>query len=138
MAGAAWYTTGDTWQEGTHAVSQVTVALKILGGDADVDKFLQATRSDPTDLEAEAIVQKSKALAHEFEDVFMYGGISADAKKFSGLHTLCPSGQQVHAGSGSTAGAGKLVDLDSLIDLVRPGKPDLLLMSRRSRRQIST
>jgi hypothetical protein len=137
MAPAAWFNPGDTWSEGTQTVTEVTVALKILGGDADVDKFLQQSRSNPNDLEAEAVIAKSKALAHEWEDVTVYGDTSADAKKFDGLHKLVPSAQQVHAGSGSTGGAGKLIDLDQMIDLVRPGKPDALLMSRRTRRGIS-
>lgn len=137
MAPAAWFAAGDTWTEGTQTVTEVTVALKILGGDADVDKFLQQSRSNPNDLEAESVIAKSKALAHEWEDVTVYGDTGADPKKFDGLHKLVPAGQQVHAGSGATGGAGKLADLDAMIDLVRPGKPDALLMSRRTRRSIS-
>ena len=33
----------------------MTATLKILGGDADVDNFLQATYADPNDVEAEVI-----------------------------------------------------------------------------------
>ena len=137
LAPAAWYAAGDTWSEGTQTVTEVTVALKILGGDADVDKFLQQSRANPNDLEAEAVIAKSKALAHEWEDVVIYGDTAADAKKFDGLHKLVPTAQQLHAGSGSTGGAGALTSLDQLIDLVRPGKPDALVMSRRSRRGLS-
>ncbi len=137
MASAAWYNTGDTWSEGTHAVTEVTVALKILGGDADTDKFLQQSRSNPNDLEAESILAKSKAVAHEWEDTLVYGDTAADAKRFDGLHKLVPSAQQLHAGSGTTGAAGKLTDLDQLIDLVHPGKPDGLVMSRRTRRGLS-
>jgi hypothetical protein len=41
-----------------------------------------------------------------------------------------------HLGSGANGATLALDKLDSLIDLVRGGKPDLLLMSRRSRRKI--
>lgn len=41
-----------------------------------------------------------------------------------------------HLGSGANGAALTLTSLDKLIDLVRGGKPDLLLMSRRSRRKI--
>ena len=105
MAPAAWFAAGDTWTEGTQTVTEVTVALKILGGDADVDKFLQQSRSNPNDLEAESVIAKSKGLAHEWEDVTVYGDTGADPKKFDGLHKLVPAGQQVHAGSGATGGA---------------------------------
>lgn len=137
MASAAWYSPGDTWSEGTQTVTEVTVALKVLGGDADIDKFLRATRANPNDLEVEALIGKSKAVAHEWEDVAIYGDTSADAKKFDGLHRLVPSGQQLHAGSGTTPAAGSLSSLDQLIDLVKPGKPDALVMSRRTRRGLS-
>jgi hypothetical protein len=41
-----------------------------------------------------------------------------------------------HLGSGANGATLSLASLDKLIDLVRGGKPDLLLMSRRSRRKI--
>jgi len=41
-----------------------------------------------------------------------------------------------HLGSGANGGTLSLTSIDKLIDLVRGGKPDLLLMSRRSRRKI--
>lgn len=139
MATAAWYAPNETWSEGAPGVTEVTVALKILGGDADVDNFLKATRAQTNDLEAESIVGKAKALAHEWEDVAIYGDTAADTKKFDGIHKLINplTGQQTHAGSGTTGGAGKLTDLDATIDLVKPGKPDVLLMSRRTRRGLS-
>lgn len=139
MAGVGWYNVGDTWSESTHTVTEVTVALKILGGDADVDKFLAQTRANPNDIEAEAIIAKAKALAHEWESVAIYGSATADPKKFDGLHTMCTalSGQQVSMGSGTTAAAGTLAKLDEMIDLIKPGKPDVLVMSRRTRRGLS-
>ena len=41
-----------------------------------------------------------------------------------------------HHGSGANGGTLELGRIDKLIDLVRGGKPDLLLMSRRTRRKI--
>jgi len=137
----AWYAPNDTWGEDTQDATEVTVDLKILGGDADVDAYLQRTRSNPNDLRAEAIASKAKALAHAWQDVFIYGSETADSKKFDGLHRIITAdltGQQVHMGSGSTGAAGTLTKLDEMIDLIRPGKPDFLMMSRQSRRNIST
>ena len=53
MSGADFYSVGDTWVESTGTVTQHTAHTKILGGDADVDNYLKATRSNVQDLMAE-------------------------------------------------------------------------------------
>jgi len=53
MPAATFYDVGDSWTEATPTFTQVTTALRIMGGDADVDNFLQATYADPNDIEAE-------------------------------------------------------------------------------------
>lgn len=133
-ATAAFFAVGDTWTESVATYTEVTTALKILGGDADVDRFLQATRSNITDQEAAVLELKAKAVAHEFEDEFVYGDTAVDVKGFDALHKLCPAAQQVHMGSGTTGAALSLKKLDEMVDLVKPGKPDFLMMSRRTRR----
>ena len=137
MASAAFFDVGDTWTESTPTFTQVQATLKILGGDADVDQYIATTRSNVQDIEAAVLELKAKAVAHEFEDEFLYGDTAVDAKGFDGLHKLCPAGQQVHMGSGTTPAALSLKKLDETIDLVKPGKPDFLLMTRRTRRGIS-
>jgi hypothetical protein len=63
---AAFYDVGDTWTEGTPTFTQITAPLKIMGGDADIDRFLQQTYADPNDLEVEIIKKRAKSLAHLF------------------------------------------------------------------------
>ena len=136
MATAAWFTVGDTWTESTPTFNQVQATLTTLGGDADVDQYLQKTRSNVQDLAAVVLELKAKAVAHEFEDKFVYG--DGTSNTITGLHNLIGSGtQQVNQGSGTTPAALSLKNLDSMIDLIRPGKPDFLLCSRRTRRGIS-
>jgi hypothetical protein len=137
MASAAFFDVGDSWSESTPTFNQVQAALKILGGDADVDQYIATTRSNVQDIEAAVLELKAKAVAHEFEDEFLYGDTAVDAKGFDGLHKLVPAGQQIHQGSGTTPAALSLKKLDEMIDLVKPGKPDFLLMTRRTRRGIS-
>src|SRR6185503_17733396 len=137
MANAAFFDVGDTWTESTPTFTQVLATLKILGGDADVDQYVATTRSNVQDIEAAVLELKAKAVAHEFEDEFVYGDTAVDAKGFDGLHKLCPAGQQVHLGTGTTPAALSLKKLDEAIDLVKPGKPDFLVMTRRTRRGIS-
>ena len=137
MATAAFFDVGDTWNESTPTFTQVSATLKILGGDADVDQYIATTRSNVQDIEAAVLELKAKAVAHEFEDEFVYGAVALDPKGFDGLHALVPAGQQVHQGSGTTPAALSLKKLDEMIDTVKPGKPDMLLMTRRTRRGIS-
>jgi HK97 family phage major capsid protein len=125
LPSAAFFDVGDTWSESTPTFTQVQATLKILGGDADVDQYIATTRSNVQDIEAAVLELKAKAVAHEFEDEFVYGAVASDPKGFDGLHALVPGGQQVHQGTGSTPAALSLKKLDEMIDLVKPGKPEL-------------
>ncbi len=134
-----FYDVGDTWAESTPTFEQKTASLKIMGGDADVDNFLKATRSNIQDLEAAVVELKAKALRDKFEETLIYGNLTTNAKQFDGLRKLIDTttaSSQVIAmdGTGATLTLGKL---DELIDAVKGGKPDMLLMSRRSRRKIN-
>jgi len=134
-----FYDVGDTWAESTPTFEQVTANLKIMGGDADVDNFLKATRSNLQDLEAAVIELKAKALKDKFEETFVYGDSSSNAKQFDGIKKLVDTttaSDQVIA-VGDTGATLTLAKLDELIDAVKGGKPNMLLMSRRSRRKIN-
>jgi hypothetical protein len=139
LPGIDFYDVGDTWDESTPTFTQVTANLKIMGGDADVDNFLKATRNNVQDLQAAVIELKAKALRQKFEETFIYGDSSVNSKQFDGLKKIINTGQAgnqviVMGASGDTLTLDKL---DELIDAVKGGKPDLLLMSRRSRRKIN-
>jgi len=134
-----FYDVGDTWTESTPTFTQATAVLKIMGGDADVDNFLKATRSNLQDLQAAVIELKAKALKQKFEDTFIYGDTGVNAKSFDGLKKLINTGvassQLVAMGA---AGASLTLNkLDELIDTIKGGKPDMLIMSRRSRRKLN-
>jgi hypothetical protein len=133
-----FYDVGDEWAESTPTFEQITANLKIMGGDADVDNFLKSTRSNIQDLEAAVIELKAKALRDKFEEIFIYGD-SEGSNQFDGLRKLIDTesaGDQVIA-MGATGATLTLSKLDELIDAVKGGKPDMLLMSRRSRRKIN-
>lgn len=140
LPGIDFYDVGDTWYESTPTFEQKTANLKIVGGDADVDNFLKATRSNVQDLEAAVIEMKAKALRHKFEEIFIYGDSETSIKQFDGIRKLIDteseSGQVIAlSATGDTLTLDKL---DELIDAVKGGKPDMLLMSRRSRRKINS
>jgi len=134
-----FYDVGDIWAESTPTFEQKTANLKIMGGDADVDNFLKATRSNLQDLETAVIELKAKALRVKFEETFIYGDLATNPNQFDGLRKLVDTttaGDQLIA-MGATGATLTLDKLDELIDVVKGGKPDVLLMSRRSRRKIN-
>ena len=132
---AAFYDVGDTWVESTPTFTQATATLKILGGDADIDNFLKSTRSNIQDLEAAVVQLKSRAVQALFDDTFVNGDEVVNPDSFDGLDALVEAGQAVSMGV--NGGSLTLEKLDELVDKVRGGKPDLLLMSRRSRRSLN-
>ena len=139
LPGIDFYDVGDTWVESTPTFEQETAQLRIMGGDADVDNFLKSTRSNLQDLEAAVVELKAKALKDKFDEIFIYGDATASPKQFDGLRNLIDTtsaGDLViaMADAGATL---TLAKLDELIDAVKGGKPDMLLMSRRSRRKIN-
>jgi hypothetical protein len=139
LPGIDFYDVGDTWAESTPTFEQKTAHLKIMGGDADVDNFLKTTRSNIQDLEAAVVELKAKALKDKFEETFVYGDATTSPKQFDGIRKLIDTetaGDQLIA-AGESGATLTLSMLDELIDAVKGGKPDVLLMSRRSRRKIN-
>jgi len=134
-ATASFFDVGDTWTESTPTFAQITATLKIMGGDADIDNYLIATRSNVQDLEVAVIQLKAKAVQQLFEQTFITGDSVVNAKSFDGIDKLCESGQTLSMGV--NGGSLTLDKLDELVDTVKGGKPEILLMSRRSRRIIN-
>jgi hypothetical protein len=132
---AGFFDVGDTWTESTPTFTQQTVTLKIMGGDADIDNFLIATRSNLQDLEAAVVQLKAKAVQQLFEQTFVTGDATTNPKEFDGLDQLVDPTQDLSMGV--NGGSLTLDKLDELIDTVQGGKPDILLMSRRSRRIVN-
>ena len=135
-----FYDVGDVWAESTPEFTKPTATLAILGGDADVDNYLKETRSNIQDLETAVVEQKAKAMRHEFEKEFLYGNSATNSKQFDGIIKLidtATASDQVIA-MAATGATLTLAKIDQLIDAVKGGKPDLLLMSRRSRRKVQT
>lgn len=114
----------------------VSVTLKIINGDSDLDKFLRDTKSDVNDLNAYYVEAAAKALRRFILDAVIYGDAAAAAKQFSGLHKLtsAASPDMIVAPGGALALAAHL---DVAIDSVKPGKPDIIICNRAMRRRFS-
>src|SRR5690606_41465562 len=73
LTGVAWRGFNAAYPESTGAFARKSETLYILGGDADIDTFIQATYSNIEDQRAAQTALKVKALAYEFQDVFFNG-----------------------------------------------------------------
>ncbi len=137
-SGAQFYDVGDTWAESTPVITQATAALKILGGDADVDNFLKATRSNQLDLKGEVLDDKIKAVRETYLYNFYYGSVTAYPKQFDGLHKLISSTTYNTVHAGATAGTLlSIAKLQQAIDLITGWEPTHLVMPKTMRRLIN-
>lgn len=142
MSDAAFYQVGDTWVEGTSEVDQTTAVLRIMGGDADVDNFLKATRSDVNDLMKEQIDAKIKATRHLFHQSFFYGYTTGQPKYFDGMQYLVRSSTAPYnnvVACATASGTAILLSLERLekgVDLCKDGA-DLIVMTKTMRRAIN-
>src|SRR5438552_2064560 len=103
LSGAAFYAVNAVWAEGTGTFTQKTANLAILGGDADVDNFIQRTRSNVQDQRAIQTQLKAKSVARAFETTTIQGDSTVDTNSFDGLAKLTSSAQTLEVGA--TGGA---------------------------------
>ena len=151
MPTVSWLQPGDLIPENTGTIEQRTTNLYELIGDADTDKFKIATNplQNPESLDISA---KAKAMAHAFELAFIMGQTTtaSSSKEFKGLMRILAefesasttdldglNNSQVIPGH-ATSAALTMAMLDELVDAVKPGKPDCLLMSRRMNRKVTS
>nr|AFI44014.1 putative phage structural protein [Streptomyces sp. FR1] len=124
LPGVAFRSVNEAYTESTGTVNQKTESLVILGGDADVDRFIVRTRGNLNDQRATQTRMKVKAAAYKFQDTFFNGDVTVDAKSFDGLKKRLTGAQVIDAatnGMGPVAGGHDFFDvLDAAIARV-PG-----------------
>lgn len=91
------------YSESTGTINQKTETLVILGGDADVDTFLVATRGNLNDLRAQQTRLKVKAASHKYQDAFINGDVAVDANSFDGLKKRLTGNQVISMGTNGAA-----------------------------------
>lgn len=139
---AEWHAVNDDWSTSPAVTfTQKTATLAILGQNADVDNYVRQTRSNINDIESAIIELTAKAIKNELEDKLVYGDNTTYPNQFDGLAKLIATGSasdQLIAAGASGGASLTLAMLDQLCDAVKGGKPDLLLMCRKGRRQITS
>lgn len=119
LPGVAFRSVNEAYTESTGTVNQKSESLVILGGDADVDKFIVQTRGNLNDQRATQTRMKVKAAAYKFQDTFFNGDVTVDTKSFDGLKKRLTGAQVIDAatnGMGPVAGGHDFFDvLDAAI-----------------------
>lgn len=110
----------------------VTDSLTKIIGDAEVDEFIQATRSNTTDQKAVQIMSKVKSVGRQFSNTLVNG--DGTSESFNGLLDLLAAGQTINAGDNGAALSFTLLDelLDKVVD--KDGVVDYILMNGRTLR----
>ncbi|KDN73921.1 hypothetical protein DF19_41725 [Streptomyces olindensis] len=123
LPGVAFRSVNEAYTESTGTVNQKSESLVILGGDADVDKFIVRTRGNLNDQRATQTRMKVKAASYKFQDTFFNGDVAVDPKGFDGLKKRLTGAQVLDAatnGMGPVAGGHDFFDvLDTAIARVR-------------------
>ncbi|MFE5896851.1 major capsid protein [Streptomyces sp. NPDC056488] len=99
LPGVSFRGVNEGYTESTGTVNQRSESLVILGGDADVDRFIVQTRGNLNDQRAIQTRMKVKAAAFKFQDTFFNGDVSTDPKSFDGLRKRLTGGQVLSAGT---------------------------------------
>jgi hypothetical protein len=99
LPGVAFRAVNEAYVESTGTVNQATESLVILGGDADVDRFIVQTRGNLIDQRAVQTRLKVKAASYKYQDTFFNGDVAVDPKSFDGLKKRLTGSQVIAAGT---------------------------------------
>lgn len=151
MPTVSWLQPKDQITENTGTYEQRTTNIYTLVGDADTDKSMIAMNplQNPEGIDIEA---KAKAMAHTVETCMLFGQTTtlSTTKQFKGFAKMIAefegaavadldglNNSQVIWGANAASGALTMAAMDQLVDQIKPGKPDMLLMSRMARRKLN-
>lgn len=131
LPGTAFRTVNEAYIESTGVVNQDTERLVILGGDADVDRFIQSTFSESTGvLMASQVRMKIESAQATFVDAMFNGDVDVNPKGFDGLKKRLV-GEQVLDANAPLSDEAFLDDLDLLFGQVYGELPDVVYAPSR-------
>lgn len=138
LPGIAFRGINEAYTESVGVWLPATESLKILGGDSDVDKAL--VRWFGSERRATNLYEKAKAARLYFLKMLIDGDESANPKQFDGLNRRIGTGtQHFHADAGTgTAGANLLENTMQVLEDAIDGGPDMWIMGKAMRRQLSS
>lgn len=124
----------ESYTASTGVINPLTEALRLAGGDLDVDKFIIDTGGDG--VRAQHELMKVKALAAELTRVIIKGDSTSQPREFDGLQVRLTGSQLIAAGTTDAGDPLSLAILDQAIDQV----PDAthIIMNKAMRRRMTT
>jgi hypothetical protein len=143
LPGVAFRSVNEAYVESTGTFNQKSESLVILGGDADVDRFIVQTRGNLNDQRQIQTEMKVRSATMTFQNYFINGDVSVDTKGFDGLKKRLAGSQVITAGTngipivgnGTTDPQAFFDRLDDLMAAV-PGGPDVLYANAAVRSRI--
>ncbi|QIK62348.1 hypothetical protein G7068_03335 [Leucobacter viscericola] len=117
LPGVEFRAVNDGYSESTGTVNQKSESLVILGGDADVDRFIEKTRGNLNDQRAVQTNMKVKAASYKFQETFFNGDVAVDPKSFDGLRKRLTGAQVISGGTNGIPILGSSVnDIHAFFD----------------------
>lgn len=126
LPGTGFRTVNEAWVESTGVINQGHENLVILGGDADVDRYIERTKSGTIGSHrAYQTNLKVKSATATYVNELFNGDVNVNPKGFDGLRKRLV-GEQVINATAKTNEEGFLNDLDDLFAKVDGGIPDVV------------
>ena len=126
LPGTAFRTVNEAYIESTGLVNGDVEVLTILGGDADVDRFLEKTMASARAvLMAEQVKMKLESAQSTYVDAMFNGDTAANPKSFDGLSKRLVGAQVIDSAVPANTDAF-LAELDDLFAQVSGGLPDVV------------
>jgi hypothetical protein len=133
LPGVAFRGLNESYTESTGIINPLTEALKIAGGDLDVDVATVKMMGPNVRSAHEAL--KAKALGQELSRVMIKGDSEVNAREFDGLQKRITGAQLISNGATSGGDPLSLINLDATIDAVVGATH--ILMSKAMRRRMT-
>jgi HK97 family phage major capsid protein len=133
QAQGSWFSAYEDLEESASDFTPVSVQLKRLAGQVDIDNFMDEVQSSINPQTAIQLQQKAKGLGRQFRDAIVNGDSSVNPKMFDGVRKLTPAAQTMYAGI--NGGAVSFTLLDELKDMIKNGC-DALMMRQSTWRAI--
>lgn len=111
--------------ENTSVQAEVTVTLKRIGQNSDMEGFASTLESKQSQRSFE-LMQVAKGMLEKVGERLIYADNSSASKEFDGIHSLMPAAQRTAEGSSATGSALNLLSLNTAIDDVKNGRVAVL------------
>lgn len=138
LPGTGFRTVNEAWVESTGVLNQRHENLVILGGDADVDRYIERTKGGTIGSHrAYQIKQKVKSAQATYVDALFNGDVNVNPKGFDGLKKRLV-GSQVIDSKATASGEAFLSELDDLFAQIDGGMPDVVYGNQKQIAKLKT